>query len=113
MAILTALPERQPKRVVLRLRVKDFEGNSSSEHDDAIMAYLVFAGRSSNELEKTKFFAHIEPFQDPELRQTSFHIVLDMEKDLVEDTDLQSLPHEIYRVRRDQHGILWELIITT
>jgi hypothetical protein len=49
---------------------------------------------------------HIEPFQDPEIPQTSFHIILDMEKDMLEDPNLQNLPHEIYRIRRDDQGIL-------
>jgi hypothetical protein len=30
--------------------------------------------------EEEKHFAHIEPFQAPEIPQTSFHIILDMEK---------------------------------
>lgn len=106
MAISTALSGHQPRRVVLRLRVHEFEGSGSFEYDKAIQAYLVFAGRPTSELEENKHFAHIEPFQDPELQQTSFHIVLDMEKDLLKNTDLQSVPHEIYRVRRDQQGNL-------
>jgi hypothetical protein len=29
-----------------------------------------------------------------------------MEKDMLEDSNLQNLPHEIYRIRRDDQGIL-------
>jgi hypothetical protein len=50
--------------------------------------------------------AHIEPFQDPEITQTSFHIILDMERHMLEDPNLQNLPHEIYRIRHDDQGIL-------
>ena len=29
-----------------------------------------------------------------------------MEKDMLEGSNLQNLPHEIYRIRRDDQGIL-------
>lgn len=61
---------RQAKRVILRLQVDDFSGKDPYEYNDAIKAYLTFAGRESAEWEKHIHFAHIEPFQDPELRQT-------------------------------------------
>ena len=96
----------QPKRVILRLRVNQCEGRDTSEYDDAIKAYLTFAKRPSSELAANKHYAHIEPFQDPDIPQTSFHIILDMEKDMLEGSNLQNLPHEIYRIRRDDQGIL-------
>ncbi|KAJ9641103.1 hypothetical protein H2199_005771 [Coniosporium tulheliwenetii] len=96
--------EREPKRVILRLRTNEFEGRDSSEYNDPIKAYLAFAGRSTNELEENKHYAHIEPFQAPELQQTVFHITLDIEKDSLDNPNFQTLPHEIYRVRRDIHG---------
>jgi hypothetical protein len=94
--------ERQPKRVILRLRVNEFEGCDPSEYNDAIKAYLAFAGRSTNKLKENKHYAHIEPFQALELQQTSFHITFDLEKDFLDDPNFQNLPHEIYRVRRDK-----------
>ena len=102
----SATSKSQPKRVILRLRVNQFEGRGTSEYDDAVKAYLTFAKRPTSELATNKHYAHIEPFQDPEIPQTSFHIILDMEKDMLEDPDLQNLPHEIYRIRRDDRGIL-------
>jgi hypothetical protein len=66
----------QAKRVFLRLQVEDFSGCE-------------------------KHFAHIEPFQDPEIQQTRFHITLDMEQALAENPDFGKLPHEIYHVRRE------------
>jgi len=102
----TSVTKPQPKRVILRLRVNQFEGRDTSEYDDAIKAYLTFAKRPTSELATSKHYAHIEPFQDPEIPQTSFHIILDMEKDMREDSNLQNLPHEIYRIRRDDQGIL-------
>jgi hypothetical protein len=54
----------QPKRVILRLRVNQFEGRDSSEYDEAIKAYLTFAKRPTSELAANKHYAHIEPFQE-------------------------------------------------
>lgn len=75
----------QPKRVILRLRVNEFEGEGRSweQHVDAIKAYLTWAGRSTSEYEgeyeTRKHFAHVESFQAPELKQTIFHVILDIE----------------------------------
>jgi hypothetical protein len=96
----------QPKCVILRLRVNQFEGRGTSEYGDAVKAYLTFAKRPTSELATNKHYTHIEPFQDPEIPQTSFHIILDMEKDMLEDPNLQNLPHEIYRIHRGDQGIL-------
>jgi len=100
--VTATIPDCNPKRVVLRLRVSDFEGRSSSEYDDAIKSYLLFAGRPASEDEVQRHYAHIEPFQAPELQQTSFHIIIDIEKHSVVDGEFRGLPHEIYRVRRLQ-----------
>ncbi|KAL5313250.1 hypothetical protein ACEPPN_018983 [Leptodophora sp. 'Broadleaf-Isolate-01'] len=98
--------DSKAKRVVLRLKVSDFEGRQSSECVDAIKAYLLFAKRPTDEYEAEKHHAHIEPFQSPELRQTSFHIIIDIEKDMLDNGEFQSLPHEIYRIRRNEQGAL-------
>ena len=101
-----------PKRVILRLRVDEFEGEDRSWelHVDAIKAYLTWAGRSTSEYEgpyeTRKHFAHVEPFQAPELNQTASHVILDMEHRSLERPNFDSLPHEIYRVRRDDSGTL-------
>jgi hypothetical protein len=96
----------KPKRVVLRLKVGDFDSRPPSEFDNAIKAYLLYAGHPTNQHEMSKHYAHIEPFQSPELQQTSFHIILDMEKGMVAEGGLQNLPHEIYRVRRTEQDTL-------
>jgi hypothetical protein len=102
----TSATELQAKRVVLRLQVEDFSGCDPSEYNHAIKTYLTFAGRPTSEWEEQKHFAHIEPFQDSEIRQTRFHITLDMEQALAKNPDFGKLPHEIYRIRRDEHGEL-------
>jgi|SRR5271168_1348547 len=103
----------KPKRVILRLRVNEFDedGHSWGEHVDAIEAYLIWAGRLASEYEgpsKTrKHFAHVEPFQPYDLKQTTtFHVILDMEQHSLKNPNLNDVPHEIYRVRRNQAGNL-------
>lgn len=98
--------DKIPKRVLLRLRVSDFTGNSSSEYDEAIKAYLAFAQLPITEISGPRLCAHIEPFQNPELQQRSFHITLDMEPHQLSDPEFDKLPHELYRVRRNEDGIL-------
>lgn len=94
--------KHRPKRVILRLRVNEFEGDGRSweQHVDAIKAYLTWAGRPTSEYEgeyeTRKHFAHIEPFQAPELNQTTFHVVLDIEQHLLSEPKFDTLPHEIY-----------------
>ena len=112
MSPTTTNPENRPKRVILRLRVNEFEGDGRSweQHIDAIKAYLIWAGRTASEYEggheTRQHFAHVEPFQAPELNQTTFHVVLDMEQHMLNEPDFDTLPHEIYRVRRDKEGSL-------
>lgn len=96
----------QPKRVILRLRVEEFDGRDPSEYNDAIKAYLAFAQRPTSELEENKHYAHIEPFQAADIPQTAFHITLDMDKDSIQAPNFEILPHEVYRIRRDEQGNL-------
>ncbi|KAK2808745.1 hypothetical protein FQN50_004417 [Emmonsiellopsis sp. PD_5] len=105
---------RHPKRVILRLRVDEFDGHSPTEFDHAIMAYLASVGRPVDELSKRIHHSHIEPFQPPELKQRSFHIVLDIEKDMLSDPDFDMVEHEVHRVRRTKNGTLYDngIIIT-
>jgi hypothetical protein len=109
--------EHPPKRVILRLRVNEFEGEGRSwqQYPDAIRAYLTWAGRPTSEYEgpyqTRKHFAHVEPFQDPEIKQTRFHVVLDMEQYMLDNPDPATVTHEIYRVRRNTEGDLYYLIL--
>lgn len=98
---------KHPKRVILRLRVNEFDDCHPTEFDNAIMAYLKSAGRPADELGRRIHHSHIEPLQSPELRQTSFHIVLDIEKDMLRNPDLGEVDHEVHRVRRAEDGTLY------
>jgi hypothetical protein len=48
--------------VILRLRVNEFEGRDTSEYDNAIKAYFIFAERPINELVVNKHYVYIESF---------------------------------------------------
>ena len=108
----TAGPEKTPKRVILRLRVDEFEGEGRSweQYTDAIETYLIWAGRPTHEYEgdyqSRRHFAHVEPFQAPELHQKTFHVILDIDQHSLSEVILDHLPHEIYRVRRNEGGNL-------
>jgi hypothetical protein len=52
----------QPKRVILRLRVNQFEGRDTSKYNNAIKVYLAFAKRPISELVINKYYAYIKPF---------------------------------------------------
>ena len=104
--------EKAPKRVILRLRVNEFEGEGRSweQYSDAIKTYLIWAGRHTHEYEgeyqTRRHFAHVEPFQALELNQKTFHVILDIEQHSLAEADFDSLPHEVYRVRRNEEGDL-------
>ena len=100
------------KRVILRLRVNEFEGKGYSweDHVDAIQAYLRWAGLQLSEVEEesaTKgYFAHVEPFQAPEVNQKTFHVIVDIQQQALDHVDFDDLLHEVYRVRRKLDGDL-------
>lgn len=68
--------------------------------------YIAFAEHYINELKEDKHYAHIKPYQASELQQRSFHIILDIEKDLLNSPNIQKLPHEIYHVCCDKQSKL-------
>ncbi len=105
-------PGTLPKRVILRLRVNDFEekGHSWEDHVDAIQAYFRWAGLRMSEFEgenpTKEYFAHVEPFQALEVKQRTFHVILDIQQQPLNEANFDIIPHEVYRVRRDLDGDL-------
>ncbi|KFH43041.1 hypothetical protein ACRE_062410 [Hapsidospora chrysogenum ATCC 11550] len=104
--------EDQPKRVILCLRYNDFEDDDDA-YTAAVEAYLAALGRPIDECgprERRRPTAHVEPGQDYTYNEgnpkASFHVTLDVEKDAIEDPDLDKLPRETYRVRRRDNGKL-------
>ena len=97
------------KRVILRLRVDDFDksGYKWEDHVDAIDAYWRWL---EHELEtdatNSDYFAHVEPFQAPELQQKTFHVILDIQYSALRFETFDDIPHEVYRVRRKDDGHL-------
>ncbi len=105
-------PGTLPKRIILRLRVNDFEekGHSWDDHVDAIQAYFRWAGLPMSEFEgehaTKEYFAHVEPFQALEVRQRTFHVILDIQQQPLDEANFDIIPHEVYRVRRNLDGDL-------
>ena len=87
------------KRVILRIPVHDVCDKGTNDHPDILKAYLDFSGQPSADI-YGDHGVHNEPIQSPDLNQTSCHIILDMNKHSVKASDLQDIPHEIYRVRK-------------
>lgn len=105
------------KRVILRLRVSDFDGQGRAWQDypDAIRTFLVWYGRPASEYgpywTDWKHYAHVEPFQAADVPQKRFHIMLDMEykaspRYISDDTLPREVPHEVYRIIRNREGKL-------
>ncbi|KAM3517869.1 hypothetical protein NHJ13051_008247 [Beauveria bassiana] len=84
----------EPKRVILRLRLNEFEDDDSS-HTDATAAYLKAIGRKMDECgPQGRHVPHVEMRQEymENNPRASFHITLDM-KHAVREPDMNKLPH--------------------
>ncbi|KAB8253193.1 hypothetical protein F9C07_1855743 [Aspergillus flavus] len=101
--VLQNLP-KQPKRVILQLRVDQFTDCLQGDFEDAIEKYLVVSGRSMSEIRLGRHFIHIEPFQSDDVPQKYFHIVLDLEQSQG-PVAFCTLPHELFHIRRSGKGM--------
>lgn len=101
--VLQNLP-KQPKRVILQLRVDQFTDCLQGEFEDAIEKYLVVSGRSMSEIRLGRHFIHIEPFQSDDVPQKYFHIVLDLEQSQG-PVAFCTLPHELFHIRWSGKGM--------
>ncbi|KAB8203340.1 hypothetical protein BDV34DRAFT_199339 [Aspergillus parasiticus] len=95
---------KQPKRVILQLRVDQFIDCLQDDFEDAIEKYLVVSGRSMSEIHLGRHFIHIEPFQSDDVPQKYFHIVLDIEQ-CQGPVAFCTLPHELFHIRRTGRGM--------
>ena len=92
----------QPKRIILRIRLNNFDAEpTDTDYSNIVSTFLTFDDRSVNKEERAKHYIHIEPLQEPEIQQTSFHIVLDIESSAFPSALLSEIPHEFYRVTRN------------
>ena len=94
------------KRVILRLRANDFNDFNHADHVKPVESYLIFSGRSTQELVENRHYVHVEPL-NPEITKSNprFHIIIDIEKDHFQGTLDQNFPHELYRVRRENDDL--------
>jgi len=101
------VPESGPNRVILRMRVKDFDGNYSwFTYPTAVKTYLSWVKRSVTDYEDMKHNVYVEPLQDPEVNQRKFHIVIDFYALSSSVQDFGKVHHEIFLMRRDEEGEL-------
>lgn len=100
-------PERQPNRVILRLRVQDFDGKYSwFSYPTAVEKYLSWAGRSVTDYKERKHNVYVEVYGDPEVHQRHFHIIIDLYSLSFDVQDFNEVHHEIFLMRRNEEGEL-------
>lgn len=102
-ATATYSPPSVPTRVILRMRVKDFDNESYSwfDSESAVEAYLSWAKRPLSEYQERKHGIFVELHQDLEVQQKWFHVLLDLNALLFEVKNMNEVHHEIYEVKRD------------
>jgi hypothetical protein len=92
----------RPNRVILRCRVSDFDKPFQwYGYPTAVEAYLTWAGRSVTGYKERTHNVSVELLQDPELRQTKFHIIIDLYSLSFDVQNLDQVHHEIFLIRRD------------
>ncbi|THY40951.1 hypothetical protein D6C98_09454 [Aureobasidium pullulans] len=91
-----------PTRIILRVHVKDFDGNGFSwyHYPTAIETYLRWAGRSLDDWKQRKHNIFVEPLQDPEVKQKIFHIIIDLNSLSFQVEDMNAVQHELYEIKR-------------
>jgi hypothetical protein len=102
-SILSTVPESHPHRVILRCRVSDFDKPFQwFKYSTAVEAYLRWAGRPIEDYKERKHNVFVEPLQDPELRQTKFHMIIDFYSLSFDVQDMNGVHHEIFLIRRGE-----------
>lgn len=95
-----------PIRIILRVHVKDFDGNGFSwfDYPTAIETYLEWADRSLDDWRQKKHNVFVEPFQDPEVKQKIFHVIIDLYSLSFHVEDMTTVRHEVYEIKRLDDG---------
>ncbi|KAL6716099.1 hypothetical protein ACLMJK_005665 [Lecanora helva] len=101
---------RRRRRIILRLRVNEFNGPSRiwAHHQEALQAYFKWAELEEFERQegKNNFWTVVQPIQDADVGQRSFHVIVDIHYGSPGDPSVKSIPHELYAVRREPDGEL-------
>ena len=90
MPLKLSVSSKAPKRVLLLVK-------TLSSDEDTVKAFLRHSQRPEKEYKENVHYIHLDP--DRKGLESWSHIVLDMEFGTAPDSDLNSVPHEIYRVR--------------
>jgi len=48
-----------------------------------------------------QYFAHVESFQALEVKQRTFHVILNIQQQSLDEMNFDIIPHEVYKVRRN------------
>jgi hypothetical protein len=105
--ILPTVPTSRPNRVILRCRVSDFnKPYQRFRYSTVVEAFLHGAGRSVDDYPERRHNVFVEPLQDPELKQTKFHIIIDFYSLSFEVQDMNEMHHEIFLITRDDKNEL-------
>lgn len=103
-------PPSVPTRIILRLLVEDFDNNtrgySWTQYPCAIEAYLIWAHRPLADWSEKKHNIFVESFQDLEVMQKRFHVIIDLQSLSFEVKNMDQVYHEIYEIKRDSEGKL-------
>ena len=91
-----------PRRVILRLRAADFTEHDSGLYSEITKTYFDHACLTPESTVRT--CTHTEPIQENSHPRQSFHVVIDLEKDVSIEVD--QVPHELLKVRRNEEGQL-------
>jgi hypothetical protein len=84
-----------PKRVVLLFKMDETD-------QDIVHAFLRYSGRPKSEYLTRRHAVHLDPGRHEHESDTYLaHLVIDMEANDLQDPDLASLAHEIYKVTHD------------
>lgn len=68
-------------------------------------AYLYFAGKPEKEYEEGRYFVHRKTFQDNDAKP-NFCLTVDIESDATRPANLDKLPHEGVKVRKERDGTM-------
>lgn len=85
-----AVADPTPKRVIIVVK-------STRSDEEIVKAILRHLDRAEDEYERNEHFIHLDP--DLKGQESWSHVILDMHASMIPNSDLRTLPHEIYKAR--------------
>jgi hypothetical protein len=95
-------PDTFPKRIILRIRPMPDDDYEDDKYQEYVKTFLLRCGRWEPGTDySTRHYDHIQPCSSTH----PWHIIIDLEKAKFDGSDFDQLPHEIYKVERQQNGL--------